>query len=243
MSYGLEVKNGNGNVQINSADDGFQVYQLAGNSSAGTLTTNINNAQRGSLNGLNFTNSITTVTAANLTTSSIVLVRPTTNTEVTFAGDITGTNNVRIYSSVSMSFTVMIFNPVGPQGTGIPVPTSNYGLVVYDSTGNQTSSGVRFNGDNAALRIKSVLSNFSSTNVSTDYYASLSLIPSAIKTAEGVSNGYLKVFAAKFSNNRGTIAQTDSILSDLGNDPLATEDNFEEPTNAQSSLLIAEIKQ
>ena len=236
MGYGLLVKSGNGSTQINTDVTGRNIYQFAAGSSAAGGSGNqiVTNAQSA---GTWVTETINTgVTNSN----ALFFVRPTSTTGdpicYAYRG---GSGTFGLTADGVYTWDWAVFVPATQVGS---TPTSGeYGLVVYDSTGNQTSSNIVFNGfDAKAMRIKGSITGSGSIST-TSGYALQQQKHSGVKRSDSATDGFVRTWCTEFTSStiNHVIAQTVFLARSGSNPEPEPSEVFSLPSNP--TTLIIEV--
>lgn len=234
MGYGLRVLSANGSTQINTDVTGRNIYQFAAGSiaaggSGNQITTNAQSA------GTWVTELFDTGVS---NSNALFFVRPTSTTGNPICYAYRGTGGVfGLTADGVYTWDWAVFVPATQVGA---TPSTDYGLVVYDSSGNIGAGNIIFNGfDAKAMRIKgSILgaSNFSTTTG----YALQQQKHSSVKAADGISDGFVRTWCTEFTATviNHTIAQTVVLTGGSGGE---SEPSEVFSLDAAPSTLIIEV--
>lgn len=236
MGYGLSVLSANGSTQINSDVTGRNIYQFAAGSTAAGGSGNqiVTNAQSAGTWVTELFNTGVT------NTNALFFVRPTSTAENPICYAYRGSSGTfGLTADGIYTWDWAVFVPATQVGN---TPTSgDYGLVVYDSTGNITSSNIVFNGfDAKAMRIKGSITGSGSIST-TSGYALQQQKHSGVKRADSATDGFVRTWCTEFTSSaiNHVIARTVFIASSGSNPEPEPSDVFNLPANP--TTLIIEV--
>jgi len=236
MGYGLSVLSANGATQINSYVTGRNIYQFAAGSSAAGGTGNqiTTNAQSGDT----WVSEIFNTGVTNI--NGLFFVRPTSTAGnpicYAYRG---GSGTWGLTADGIYTWDWAVFVPATQVGN--TPTTGDYGLVVYDSTGNITSSNIVFNGfDTKAMRIKASINGSGSVSTTTGY-ALQQQKHSGVKRADSATDGFVRTWCTEFTSSaiNHVIARTVFLASSGTNPEPEPSDVFNLP--AVPTTLIIEV--
>lgn len=188
MGYGLYVLSANGSLQIDSDQEYRTLYQVVASGTSSTIT-----GASGSVAAETITWGTTIVTPSTWGNDSIVVIKPS----VTYAGQIafalwSGTG-FTIYSDTNIAYNYRILEPA----TGITFPTNNYGLEVYDSSGN-----ILFSNASSTSRLADTLGGAGTSATGTGLYAMPQYVYQRIRArTSGTSGDGIWVWGLTFNSN------------------------------------------
>lgn len=188
MGYGLYVLSANGSLQIDSEQTYRTMYQVT----AASTSSTISNAS-GTVAAGNISWGTTTVSPSGWGNDSVVVIKP----NVTFAGQIAfahwGATGFTIYSDKNIAYNWRVLEPA----TGITFPTNNYGLEVYDTSGNILFSNASLTG-----RLADTLSGSATSATGTDLYGMPQWVYQRIRArTSGTTGDGIWIWALTFNSN------------------------------------------
>jgi hypothetical protein len=236
MGYGLSVLSANGATQINTDVTGRNIYQFAAGSTAAGGTGNqiVTNAQSGGT-------WVTEIFNTGVTnTNALFFVRPTSTSGNPICYAYRGSSGTfGLTADGIYTWDWAVFVPATQVGS---TPTSgDYGLVVYDSTGNTASSNIVFNGfDAKAMRIKGSITGSGSIST-TSGYALQQQKHSGVKRSDSATDGFVRTWCTEFTSSaiNHVIARTVFLASSGSNPEPEPSDVFNLPANP--TTLIIEV--
>lgn len=135
MAHGLQIYSGNGALQLDSNDTTHVIYQKSASGTSGAIS----GAATGAYTGV----SVTVSGFDN--TEDLIFIQPTGSSGTVSAYVIPTSSGFTIFSDTNTTFYYYVFSKV----TSLSNPTSNYGIEMYDASGN-----ILFNQDVLAARVK-----------------------------------------------------------------------------------------
>ena len=243
MGYGLKVLTPGGFTQINTDSTAKNTYQFAAGTSAagGSGSQYTTSAPSGG-------DWSTTLVYTGVTNSSaLFFVRPTSRTGNPACYAYKGSGGAwGLTASGAYTWDWAVFVPA--TSIGNTPTTGEYGLVVYDTSGNQASGNIIFNGfDTKALRIQAPLTGSATADpggTGYDWYAMQQQKHQRVRPANVLTNGFVRTWVTQFNNDTNktisqTVAQTATFPATGGGteeDPIEQIGILGDPTT-----LIAEI--
>lgn len=219
MGYGLKVLSAGGYTQINTDSTAKNTYQLK----AANTTTSL--AQSGG-------DWMTKLVSTGVTTSNaLFFVRPQSRTGDPMCYAYKASSGVwGLTADGAYNWDWAVFVP--STSIGNTPTTGEYGLVVYDTSGNTASGNIIFNGfDTKAMRIQNVLTGVADADPGTtgyDWYAMQQQKHASVRPAGAITPGFVRTYVTRFNDDTNktisqVIAQTVTLEATGGTEQDAIE--------------------
>ena len=199
MGYGLKVLSAGGYTQINTDTTSKNTYQLKATGTTTSLAQSGGDWQ-------------TKLVSTGVTTSNaLFFVRPQSRTGDPICYAYKGSSGTwGLTADGAYDWDWAVFIPATSIGN---VPsTGEYGLVVYDSSGNIASGNIIFNGfDTKAMRIQNVLTGSAIADPGStgyDWYAMQQQKHNRVRPAGAITRGFVRTWVTRFNDDTNkTISQ------------------------------------
>lgn len=235
MSYGLEVYSANGSLQVTTETIGNVTQTLYQVNTTGSVS--ISNATTG-----NFGYMSTGIAPAGMTDDSIIVFRPQTVSSQKLTVQrlsVSGNPGFKLWASANGTYNYVVYNLANTTAVGAP-SSSDYGLIVYDDSGNQNVVNQIFTGDTKALRIKTILvDNASFSSSSTSLYGYCPLNAHSVKTS-AVTSGFYKASCIHFTSGGVSQIVDETIITIAPINLFGLNAEFEYPY-VEGKAIIVEV--
>lgn len=223
MTHGLQIFSANGALQLDTTDSSHIIYQKAASGTSGAIT----GASAGDFQGV-----IVNVSGFD-NTEDLIFIQPTGTSGTISAYVIPGSNGFTIFSDTNTTFYYYVFSKV----TSLTNPTSNFGIQVFDTSGN-----IIFNQDVLAARVKGTITGSGNIAASgKSLYGMGTFKYQRIGAQLNPRRGTISAWVHKWNPARDTVTFLTSVISPNGaqaNSEAELGDMFYFDSTSPTTLVI-----